>query len=194
MVAVVRDIKFTEARLEQAIIELLGEQGYPHVLGQDVARNEPSQVLILDDLRRYLSKQYQQDGITPSEIESIIRQLQSLPASDLYRSNKTFCHWLANGFLFKREDRNQKDLYIELIDTQQLNAALAQLFNVSETLADEADLQQVADPVPPYFLSPSNVSSDSNVYKLVNQLEIEGVDGQMRIPDGILYVNGLPLV
>jgi type I restriction enzyme R subunit len=100
---VVSDIKFTEARLEKAIIDMLGEQGYPHVLGQDVMRTEPAQVLIVDDFRRYLAQQYQQEGITPSEIQSIIRQLQSLPASDLYQSNKTFCHWLSNGFFLNEK-------------------------------------------------------------------------------------------
>ncbi len=30
-------MKFTEARLEQAIIDLLGNEGYPHVLGETVA-------------------------------------------------------------------------------------------------------------------------------------------------------------
>jgi type I restriction enzyme R subunit len=199
MVAVASDIKFTEARLEQAIIDLLGGQGYPHVLGQDVARTDLSQVLILDDLRCYLVQQYQQEGITASEIESIIRQLQSLPASDLYQSNKTFCHWLANGFLFKREDRSQKDLYIELIDTHQLNTALAELFT-----APKPALAKVAESVPHYLhagsekgqdsLNQSSLGSGKNIYKLVNQLEIEGTDGQKRIPDGILYVNGLPLV
>ncbi|SUC39684.1 Uncharacterised protein [Proteus mirabilis] len=62
------------------------------------------------------------------EITRIVQQLQSLPASDLYQSNKTFCHWLSNGFLLKREDRNQKDLYIELIDTQTLPSQLERLF------------------------------------------------------------------
>ena len=31
-------IKFTEAKLEQAIIELLGEQGFTHVLGETLVR------------------------------------------------------------------------------------------------------------------------------------------------------------
>ena len=115
-------IKFTEAKLEQAIIELLGEQGFTHVLGETLVRKNNEQVLITDDLRTYLASQYQADDITSSEIDSIIRQLATLPATDLYDSNKTFCHWLANGFLFKREDRNKKDLYIELIDTQHLPA------------------------------------------------------------------------
>ncbi len=33
---------------------------------------------------------------------------------------------------------------------------------------------------------------DENIYKIVNQLEIQGYE--KRIPDGILYINGLPLV
>ena len=38
-------IKFTEAKLENSIIKLLGEQGYPHVLGGEIER-EPDEVLI----------------------------------------------------------------------------------------------------------------------------------------------------
>ncbi|WP_413431328.1 type I restriction endonuclease subunit R [Crateriforma spongiae] len=33
---------------------------------------------------------------------------------------------------------------------------------------------------------------DTNIYRIVSQLEIEG--RELRIPDGILYINGLPLV
>jgi type I restriction enzyme R subunit len=35
-------------------------------------------------------------------------------------------------------------------------------------------------------------TKDKNLYKMVNQLEIQGFE--KRIPDGILYINGLPLV
>ena len=42
-----------------------------------------SEVLIVDDLRQYLAKQYQADGITDGEITKIVQQqLQSPPASD----------------------------------------------------------------------------------------------------------------
>jgi type I restriction enzyme R subunit len=34
--------------------------------------------------------------------------------------------------------------------------------------------------------------NDYNIYKFVNQLEIAG--SEKRIPDGIAYINGLPLV
>jgi len=95
-------MKFTEAKLEQAILELLGEQGYPHLNGGELQRNK-SEVLIKDDLRAFLQTRYQHANITTGEIDTIIHQLETLPASDLYDSNKTFCKLLSDGFLLKRE-------------------------------------------------------------------------------------------
>ncbi|HAG71479.1 MAG TPA: type I restriction endonuclease, partial [Gammaproteobacteria bacterium] len=175
-------MKFTEAQLENAIIQLLGEQGYPHVLGGELQRGA-TDVLIKDDLRTYLTLQYADVGITASEIDGIIRQLELLSPSDLYDSNKTFCKWLSDGFLLKREDHTQKDIYIQLIDYHDLS----QLQHVTEHGAFQVAAEAAA-----------SYSVDSNIYKIVNQLEIEGVasasGGELRIPDGILYINGLPLV
>ncbi len=145
-------MKFTEDRLEQAIIELLENQGYPHSRGETIER-APEEVLIKSDLGEFLAKRYQANGITDYEIAQIIHQLDYLPASDLYDSNKAIMKFVADGFLLKREDHNQKDLYIQLIDYDDL---------------------------------------DNNHYRIVNQLEIQGYE--LRIPDGILYINGLPLV
>ena len=121
-------MKFTEQKLETAIIELLGEQGYPHVLGEAIdlsacdaqAGRSPHDVLIKEDLRNFLNKQYANDGITSGEIENIIRQLEAYPAGDLYESNKALMKLVADGFLLKREDHTQKDLYIQLIDYSEL--------------------------------------------------------------------------
>lgn len=145
-------MKFTESHLEQAFISLLEAQGYPHVPGEEIIRGK-EEVLIREDLEAFLRATYAAERITPNEIFGIIRDLEKLPASDLYETNKTIMHWVRDGFLLKREDRKQKDLYISLID----------------------------------YNHPEN-----NIFKLVNQLEIQGFE--KRIPDGILYVNGLPLV
>ena len=176
-------LSFSEAKLEQAIIELLQDQGYQHLIGDNVPRSSLDQVIIEDDLRHYLAARYQPDGITEEEIQRLIKQFTTLPASDLYESNKIFCRWLANGFLFKRDDRQQKDLYIELLDTRHLPAALRQIFDAEDVL-----LQQAAE------LPPSYINPPLNLIKIVNQLKISGKDNQSRIPDGILYINGLPLV
>ncbi len=145
-------MKFTEAQLEQAFIDLLGEEGYPHVLGSQIVRSA-DEVLIQEDLKSFLLQQYAKENITESEVTGIIRELLKLPASDFYESNKAFMKWVTDGFLLKREDHTQKDLYIQLIDYS---------------------------------------AQDQNIYKMVNQLEIQGFE--KRIPDGILYINGLPLV
>lgn len=161
-------MKFTESQLEQAFIHLLQEEQMTHLVGGEVRKNEfqgvseppttyghvaTEKVLIEDDLKTYLKSHYAKDNITDSEINSIIRDLERLPSSDLYESNKSFMNMVSNGFLLKREDRNQKDIYIQLIDYTE---------------------------------------KDSNTYKIVNQLAIKGYE--MRIPDLILYINGLPLV
>ena len=161
-------MKFTEAQLEQAFIHLLQEEQMTHLVGGEVRKNEfqgvsepplqyghivTEKVLIEEDLRNYLQSNYAKENITDGEITSIIRDLDRLPASDLYESNKTFMKRVSDGFLLKREDRNQKDIFIQLIDYS---------------------------------------GNDNNTYKIVNQLAIKGYE--MRIPDLILYINGLPLV
>lgn len=145
-------MKFTEEKLENAIIELMAEQSYPHVLGDTLVR-EPEEVLISEDIQTFLMRQYQAEGITTAEINAVIRALQVLPASDLYDSNKTIMKWVSDGYYLKREDHTEKDLYISFLDYDQ---------------------------------------ADNNIFKMVNQLEIVGTEA--RIPDGILYINGLPLV
>ncbi len=80
-------MKFTEAQLESAIIELLDQEGYPHVLGEAVER-QSNEVLIKEDLKVYFNKQYAKDKITPNEIDLIIKKLEAYSSADLYESNK----------------------------------------------------------------------------------------------------------
>ena len=145
-------MKFTEETLEQAVIELFSEVDIPHHHGETIHK-EMSDVLLRDDLRAFLQNRYANEGITQNEIDSILRKLDLYPSSALYESNRDIIRLIADGFTLKREDRSQKDIYIELLD----------------------------------FDNTSN-----NIFKIVNQLEIQGTE--KRIPDGIVYINGLPLV
>ncbi|MCV4234504.1 type I restriction endonuclease subunit R [Virgibacillus sp. LDC1] len=145
-------MKFTEVTLEQAVIELFKAENYQHQDGRYIHK-EMSDVLLRDDLKTYLHNRYLDNEITVNEIDSIIRQMEVLPSSALYNSNKAIIKMISDGIVFKREDRSKKDLYIQLIDFENL---------------------------------------DNNLFKIVNQLEIQGYE--KRIPDGIVYVNGLPLV
>jgi type I restriction enzyme R subunit len=144
--------KFTEEKLENAVLELLKDEGFSYVTGVDIDRNK-EEVLLKDDLTDYLKNQYNKDDITDSEINSIIRRLEILPSSALYESNKSIMKLITDGFVFKREDSAKKDIFIQLID----------------------------------YSKPEN-----NILKVVNQFHIIGY--HERIPDAIIYINGLPLV
>jgi len=171
-------MKFTEAKLEQVFIELLENEGYPHSLGHTISRTE-DEVLIEDDLKNYLLNRYKKEQLTEIEAQSIILQLKALSSNDLYESNKKIMRWLADGFILKREDRTQKDIHIELIDYSGLPP------QVQARDLDTVTTKSVAEPKATY-------GTNHNIYKFVNQLEI--ISTEKRIPDGIIYINGLPVV
>jgi len=105
-------MKFTEAKLEQAFIELLENEGFPHFVGNTISRAD-DEVLIEEDLQEYLLNRYKTEQLTEIEAQSIILQLKTLSSADLYESNKKIMHWLSDGFILKREDRQQKDIQID---------------------------------------------------------------------------------
>lgn len=169
-------MKFTEAKLEQVFTELLANEGFPHLGGNAIAR-AVDEVLIEEDLQNFLLLQYQAEGLTASEAKSIILQLKALPASDLYESNKSFLKMLSDGLILKRENRAEKDIYIQLIDYSGLS---------KQRIPDSDQLTTIAAE------DENDYGKDNNIYRFVNQLEITG--SEKRIPDGIVYINGLPLV
>lgn len=145
-------IKFSEEKLENAVINLFELANYSYIKGEDLNR-DLIDVLIKSDLNKFLSERYKNEEITQYEIESIIRRLEILPSSTLYDSNKKIMNMISEGFTIKREDSTKKDLFIQLIDYENV---------------------------------------DNNIFKIVNQMEIK--EYNERIPDAIVYVNGLPLV
>lgn len=142
-------INFNEHALELSIMELFEDEGYTHLSGNQLNRAK-ADVLLENDLREYLVARYK--DLTENEVTSIFLMLKSVSGT-IYEANKTVFKMISNGFVFNREDRTQKDIFIELID----------------------------------FKTP-----ESNIFKVVNQIEIEGYE--LRIPDGIVYVNGIPVV
>ncbi|MFB9120176.1 type I restriction endonuclease subunit R [Bergeyella porcorum] len=144
-------MKFTESQLEQAFIQLLTEQGYTYENGKNVVRSSEKEVLLREDLQKFLLSQY--PDLEAIEVETIINQIAYQSASNLYESNRNIGRLLSEGFIFKRNNPAHKDLYICYIDVKNWK---------------------------------------NNTFKAVNQLEIQG--SEKRIPDLILYINGIPVV
>lgn len=147
-------MKYTESKLEQAFIHLLKTERYTYVSGQNIQRRNNQEVLIKEDLRKFLLNRY--PDLEDLELETIINELAFQSASNLYESNKYICKLLADGLIFKRNDPSKKDLHIRYLDID------------PETLAK------------------------NNSFKIVNQLEIQGKE--LRIPDLLVYINGIPVV
>ena len=80
-------MKFNEKKLEDAIIQLFKLANYSYIKGEDLNR-ELTDVLIKSDLKQFLFERYRSEEITEYEVESIIRNLEMLPSSALYDSNK----------------------------------------------------------------------------------------------------------
>lgn len=145
-------MSFTESHLESAIIELFQQQGYDYVHGDNVVRNT-TDVILHTDLRTFLQRRYQHDGITATEIETAIAQLTASAGSSLYEDNAHTLRLLMDGFTIKREDSSRPNLFINPID----------------------------------YDFPEN-----NIFKVVNQFEVQG--DEKRIPDLVVFVNGIPVV
>lgn len=145
-------MQFTEHSLELSIMELFENEGYTHQTGQDIHR-EKTGILLPQLLSAFLLHRYADDGITETEIATIITQLKNISGS-VYDANKRMLDLICNGFTFRCEDKTQKGLFIQLIDFEE---------------------------------------QERKFFEIVNQVEIQGRE-QLRIPDGIVYVNGLPLI
>ena len=106
---------FTEAVLEQAIIDKFKAEDYRYTAGDDLHR-ELTDVLIEEDLKAFLKAKYAPEGITDSEVDSIIRSIRYASPVPLYSANKAMFLRMVDGETFVREDRSKKDFHHRLID------------------------------------------------------------------------------
>ena len=107
--------RFNEASLEQVVIERLEENGFTYVYGDDIER-ETTDVLIREDLISYLKKQYPE--LTEAERARFIKTLDNYSAGEsaLYDSNRDIMRLISNGVMFRRDNPQDKDVFIRLID------------------------------------------------------------------------------
>ena len=143
---------FNEAQLEQAFVELFKKESYDYVHGGNIVR-DARDVVLYDDLRNFLRESHKTEGITDDEINRAIAKIETSEGGGVYAENVEAMRMIQRGFPLRRSDPNLSDIYINLINYEDV---------------------------------------DKNNFKFVNQLAIDG--NHLRIPDGIVFVNGLPLV
>lgn len=108
--------KFTEAELENAIIELFRDQEhYTYVNGETMHRRYED-VLLEDDLKAFLRKRYAAHSLTEYELQAIVNKIEYIPTSPLYAGNRETYWLVSEGFDLVREDASQPAVHIEYID------------------------------------------------------------------------------
>lgn len=106
-------MKFDEAQLEAAIIELFQGNGYSYVSGDQIHRKY-DEVLLEEDMRGFLKQRYPE--LTSTELETVINKLKYIPATPLYQGNKEAFYLVNEGFNLKREAPGKAPIHIEYID------------------------------------------------------------------------------
>lgn len=107
--------KFTEAELESAIIELFRQEDYVYTCGDDMNRKYED-ILLLDDLRSYLSSRYRKDNLSDTEMQKIINKLNLINATPLYLGNREAFRLVNEGFDLVRDDISNVALHIDYIN------------------------------------------------------------------------------
>ncbi|MCL2721383.1 MAG: HsdR family type I site-specific deoxyribonuclease [Treponema sp.] len=107
--------KFTEQQLENAIIELLQEEGYSHVCA-DTLHRRYDEVLLEDDLKAYLLSTYSKENLTENEITKIINNIKLVSPYPNYDGNRETFYLVNEGFDLARDDPAKQGIHINLID------------------------------------------------------------------------------
>ena len=107
--------KFTEAELEEAIIDLFRQENYAYVNGESIHR-QYEDILLTDDLRAYLSDRYQSAGLSDAEMKKIINKLSLINSTPLYPGSREAFRLVNEGFDLTRDDITKVALHIDYIN------------------------------------------------------------------------------
>lgn len=144
--------KFFESDYEEALIDLLVQQGWSYKHGSNIARNN-RETLLVDDLTDYLQQRYA--DLQSCDIEEIINRLRYVSGQTHFELLRNTYYLMRDGFRYIR-NQDGKTFDIEFVDFEPQN--------------------------------------ENNIYRCVNQFEVGyGLKDDKRIPDVLLFVNGIPL-
>ncbi len=106
---------FTEAQLEEAIIELFQAEEYDYTDGNTLRRDD-EEILLKDDLRDFIATRYANENLSETEMTKIMNRLEHINAAPLYIGNRA-AFWLINeGFDLQRDDASAVALHVDFID------------------------------------------------------------------------------
>jgi type I restriction enzyme R subunit len=144
--------KYFESDYEEALIDLLIQQGWKYTYGGGISRNN-REVLLIDDLNQYLQQRYV--DLQATDIEEITNSLRHVSGQTHFELLRNTFYLVRDGFRYTRNHDGE-------------------IFDI-----DFVDFEP---------------QSKNNIYRCTNQFEVGyGLKNDIRIPDVLLFVNGIPL-
>ena len=151
--------KFYESEYEEALIDLLQDEGWQYTNGGNIHRQLREPLLIEDpnvnDLQVYLQHRY--PDLTSSDVNEVVNYLRHVPGQTHFERLRNTFRLVRDGYRYTRHG-DGVNFDIRFID----------------------------------FESPD--CKKYNIFRAVNQFEVAyGMKDEVRIPDVLLFVNGIPL-
>lgn len=143
--------KFFESEYEEALIDLLKDEGWQYTSGKKIHR-EIRECLLVDELKESLKYRYPE--LSSQDVDAVVNQLRHASGQTHFERLRSTFILVRDGFRYTRNADGEKfDItFVDFVDTSK------------------------------------------NTFRVVNQLEVGyGSKDDVRIPDVLLYVNGIPL-
>lgn len=167
--------KFVEADLEAAFIELFQTMGYEYVSGNSIHRRF-DEVLIEEDLIKFLQNKYHDKNLTDIEIKRIINYIKLIPATPLYIGNKETYRVISEGVDLKREDSSKVAVHIDYLDFEDENNNIFKVVNQYTVFGEKTrrpDMLLFINGIPlSIFEYKSAIQEDTTIYDAWEQINI----------------------
>lgn len=166
-----RNKKFTESELENAVIELFRHEDYQYINGKNLQTND---ILLLDDLREFILTRYSSENLSEIEVQKIINKLSLINSTPLYAGNREAFFLVNEGFNLNRDDTSKVALHIDYIDFDEPEKNIFKVvsqFSVEGEQLRRPDLLLFINGIPiAIFEFKSAIREDTTIYDAWEQI------------------------
>ncbi len=104
--------RFVESDFENALIHFLEQEGWQYIYGDDIPRTSRKEVLYMDDLHQFLSKN--NPNLEEEEVRQIADNVRLVGADTDFATLHKVYRWMVNGIQYVT--KKNEPLMISLID------------------------------------------------------------------------------
>lgn len=164
---------FNENDLEKAVVELFQCEGYENIAGDSIQRDFKD-ILLLDDLRKFILNRYADENLSETELQKIINKISLINSTPLYAGNRETFFLINEGFDLQRDDISKIALHIDYIDFDKPDKNIFKTvtqFSVQDELLRRPDLLIFINGIPiAVFEFKSAIREDTTIHDAWEQI------------------------